>query len=108
VRRSVRRARVGVRLECPAAELGGCAGTVTIATRGTVRIGRVRARVVLGTARFTLRAGEARRVRVRLVSRATRLARRGRLRVRATVVTRDAAGNLAQSSRRLTIRVVRR
>lgn len=80
---------VKVPVQCPAAEAGGCKGTVTL-VRGTR---------ILGTARFTLKAGQTRDVTVRLrgVGKARRVA------AKAQVLSSDAAGNLAQSQRKLTI-----
>ncbi|HYM57885.1 MAG TPA: hypothetical protein VES79_07975, partial [Solirubrobacteraceae bacterium] len=107
VSRRSRRPSVRVTVNCPSTEPGGCAGTLTLTTLGAVRAGRVRAVVVLGTARFKLRSGQTRTLRVRLASGATRLARRGRIRARARAVSRDAARNVAESTRRYTITVRR-
>ncbi|HYF27769.1 MAG TPA: calcium-binding protein [Baekduia sp.] len=100
----IRAGRVGLALACPAAEAGGCRGTVTLRTASAVRVGGVRASVVLGSARFALRAGQRRTVSVKLASGARRLARGGRLAARAAVVSADAAGNLAQASRTVRLR----
>jgi hypothetical protein len=111
---------VRVTVNCPSSEPGGCNGTLTMTTLRAVTlgapgtpsasqlaIGRVRAVVVLGTARYALRSGQTRTLRVRLARGATRLARRGRIPARIRAVTRDAAGNLAESTRRYTIAVRR-
>lgn len=107
VRRGVPRARLAV--ACPVSERGGCAGRITLTTAKPVRGGRVRAPVVLGSARFRLSAGARTKLRVRLPRGASRLAdRRRRIAVRARTETRDAAGNLALSAPRLTLRFPRR
>ena len=49
-----------VPLSCPAAETGGCQTTVTLTTAKTVRLGRVRATVVLGSGSVSLRRRAAR------------------------------------------------
>lgn len=93
-------------MSCPAAEAGGCRGTLTLT--GSVRIGGRKITAILGTARFNLRAGQARTLTVKLPTRARRLVSGRTLRVRAQTTSRDQAGNLAQSSRtvRLTFRAV--
>lgn len=101
----LRNGRVRVSVECPAAEAGGCKGTVTLRTAGAVRLSGVRTVATLGQASFTLRPGQRRTVSVKLTTGARRLARRGRIAARAVVASADAAGNRAQSSRRVTVRV---
>ncbi len=112
------RPSVRVRVNCPPDEPGGCDGTLTLTTLRPVPLGTLaapaasqvrglRAVVVLGTRRYALQAGETRSLRLRLVRGATRLARRGRIRGRLRALNSDAAGNLAESTRRFTI-VVRR
>jgi extracellular elastinolytic metalloproteinase len=91
-----RRGRATVQLACPSGEPGACAGRVTI-TRAAARKAR---RIRLGSARFTIAAGERRRVAVRLSRTGRRLVRRhGRLRVRVVVTARDQAGNRATTGR---------
>lgn len=100
-----RRASVRVRLSCPATETGGCIGRLTLRTAKAVRLGRLRAQVVLGSRAFNLRGGQSARVRVRLATGYKRLAKRKRIAARSLVSSRDASGNRAESSRRLTIKV---
>jgi Ca2+-binding RTX toxin-like protein len=100
------RSTVRLRVSCPAAETGGCRGT--LALTGSVRIGGRRLTANLGSARFTLRAGQARTLTVRLPSRARRLATGRTLTVRAQTTSRDQAGNLAQSSRTVRLTFPRR
>ena len=107
ISRRARRPTVSIAVNCPTSEPGGCRGTLTLTTLRAVAVGRVRAVVVLGTAGFALRSGETRTLRVRLATGAARLARGGRLRARVRTVSRDAAGNVAESTRSYTITVRR-
>jgi hypothetical protein len=91
------RTSVALRLGCPAAEAGGCNGSVTVIAK--------RPRVVLGSSPFLLRAGERRAVRVRLrAARVARLATGRRHPVQARTVSRDAAGNAARRIIAMTLR----
>jgi Ca2+-binding RTX toxin-like protein len=89
-----------VPLSCPAAETGGCQTTVTLTTAKTIRVRRVRATLVLGSGRLSLRGGQRRTRSIQLASGVAALARRGKLATRVQIATRDAAGNTA--SRRVT------
>lgn len=108
VKRRTGRARTRITLECPAAEPGGCEGRLTLLTARRFKVARVPVRLVLGSARFDLDAGERARVKVRLPEGVRKLARNRRIPVRAQATSRDAAGNLAQSSERVTLRLARR
>jgi Ca2+-binding RTX toxin-like protein len=107
----IRNGRASTRLaiSCPAAEAGGCVGTVALLTSKPVRIGGERVFVVLGNARYNLRAGQRRVITVQLGSaRALRKIDRNRnIAVRAQTITRDAARNTATGSRSLTLRLPR-
>jgi Ca2+-binding RTX toxin-like protein len=92
--------RARVPLSCPAAEAGGCQTTVTLTTAKTVRLGRVRATVVIGSRSKSLRAGQRSTLSITLATGVAGLARRGKLATRVQIATRDAAGNTA--SRRVT------
>jgi Ca2+-binding RTX toxin-like protein len=119
VSRRSRRPSVRVTVNCPSSEPGGCNGTLTLTTLRPVPLGapgtpsasqvirRLRAVVVLGTVRYALQTGQTRTLRVRLARGATRLARRARIRARVRALNSDAAGNLAESTRRYTIAVRR-
>ena len=73
-------------------------------TLGTIKIARrhrragVRARVVLGAKRVSLRPGQRLTVRIRLARRAAGFARHGRLATRIRIKSSDAAGNSATRS----------
>jgi Ca2+-binding RTX toxin-like protein len=101
---NVRGRRARIALECPAAEAGGCEGSVALVSRRTFRVAGNRVRILLGSARFDIAAGERERVTVRLSRNARRLARQRRLPVTVQTLSEDAAGNLAQASERKTLR----
>jgi Ca2+-binding RTX toxin-like protein len=102
------RASTRIRLLCPAGETGGCEGTLTLLTNRKFRVGRVSTRVVIATKRFDLDAGERRRITVRLPKGIRSLARNRRIQTRVQTASTDAAGNLAQKTERLTLRLPRR
>ena len=92
------RGRAAIALSCPAGS-GGCSGKVTVTRTGTS------ARTIkLGSAQFRIAAGTTSKVKVKL-SRAARklLARKGKLKARARVAAKDAAGRSKTSSAGLTL-----
>jgi len=98
-------ARISV--QCPAAEAGGCKGTLTLVSRRTVRIGGIRIAVVLGSARYNLKAGQRRTLNVRTPG-GLRLISRGRaIAAQAHTVTTDGAGNTAEARKNLSLRLPR-
>jgi Ca2+-binding RTX toxin-like protein len=106
---AIRRGRASTRLSiaCPAAEAGGCKGTVTLLTARPVRIGSERVIAVLGSARYSLKAGQRKTVTVKLPKGVKRLAAGRAIAARAQTVTRDAAGNVAVGSRAISLRLPR-
>ena len=105
----IRRGRASTKLSisCPAAEAGGCVGTVTLTTAKAVRIGSQRVVAVLGSARYALKAGERKTVTVALPKGVRKLAVKRAIAARAQTVTRDAAGNVAVGSRAVSLRLAR-
>jgi Ca2+-binding RTX toxin-like protein len=99
------RAWTRLRVACPAAEAGGCIGTVTLVSAKPVRIGDQRVAVVLGSARYALAAGRTKRVTVRLPKGVRKLAKGRALAAVAQTVTRDAARNVATGSRAVSLRL---
>ena len=96
-----------IRVECPASEAGGCTGVLALQTRRTVSLGGTRFRAVVASKRYTLKAGQRKTLKVKLRKGVRALSRRGTLSLNAITTNRDAAGNLAQRSSRLSIRLVR-
>jgi Ca2+-binding RTX toxin-like protein len=96
-----------VPLSCPAAEAGGCQTTVTLTTAKVIRLGRVRAMLVLGSGSVSLRGGQRRTLSIPLAAGVATLARRGRLSTRVQIATRDAAGNAASRRVAVSLRIPR-
>lgn len=101
--------QVTVRISCPIGEVRGCRGTVTLATARKVaaRIVGGRARILtLGSARFSVAAGQVRIVRVRVTPATYRLLKRLRkVAIRVSARATDAAGNTSRRAVTLTLRV---
>jgi Ca2+-binding RTX toxin-like protein len=102
------RASVRLSLSCPAAEAGGCAGSVTLFSAKAIKIGSQRVIVRLGSANYRLNAGQRRTVTVRLPKGTRKLAKNRRIATRAQTVTRDQAGNVAVGTKALSLRLPRR
>ncbi|UUY04827.1 hypothetical protein LRS13_04670 [Svornostia abyssi] len=93
---------------CPAGETGGCSGELRLTTASAVVIGGVKVRVLVGTARYTLRPGQRQTRTIKLPAGVERLAGKGRqLRLIAAAVTRDASGNVAESSTRRSVKLAK-
>ena len=97
-----------LRVSCPAAEAGGCATTLTVATRHAVKLGDAKVVAVLGSAKVKLAGGHAATVSIRLASATARLATVGKLATTVSVVSRDAAGNVATASAARTLLLPKR
>ncbi len=82
-------------VSCPAAEAGGCRTALTLETAKAVKLGKVRAVLVLGSATVNLAPGQRKTVSVRVNGGAAGLARHGKLSTRIRVSSSDAAGNTA-------------
>ena len=106
---TIRRGRATTRIsvECPAAEAGGCKGTLTLLSAKPVRIGSAKVIAVLGSARYSLKAGERKTVTVALPKGVRKLAVKRAIAARAQTVTSDAAGNVAVGSRTVSLRLAR-
>ena len=106
---TIRRGRATTRIsvECPAAEAGGCKGTLTLLSAKPVRIGSAKVIAVLGSARYSLKAGERKTVTVALPKGVRKLAVKRSIAARAQTVTSDAAGNVAVASRTVSLRLAR-
>jgi Ca2+-binding RTX toxin-like protein len=96
-----------VRVSCPASEAGGCNGALVLQTARTVSLGGTRFHAIVASKRYALASGQAQTLKVKLPKGVRALSRRGTLTVDAITTNRDAAGNLAQRSSRLAIKLVR-
>ena len=97
-----------VRVQCPASEAGGCVrGTLVLQTARTVTLGGTKFHAVVASKRYTLRRAQRKTLSLRLPKGVRRLSRRGTLSLNAITTNRDAAGNLAQRSTRIAVKLVR-
>ena len=85
-----------LKLECDATALEGCTGRLTLLVYA--KIGGHRVQVVLAKVNYDLDRGEDRRVKVKLPKVVKRLAKDGRLKVKAQAVARNAAGDLTTAT----------
>jgi uncharacterized repeat protein (TIGR01451 family) len=100
--------RALILLRCRATA-GGCRGSITFERRVGAARTRTGRRHRLSSGSFRLRAGEGRRVPVRLTSQGFALLRaRQLLSVRAVVVSRDASGHRTTASRLVVLRTARK
>jgi Ca2+-binding RTX toxin-like protein len=97
-----------VRVQCPTAEAGGCTGSLSLLTARPVRIGGVKVQALLGSKSYALKGGETRTLSIKLPKGVNRLARHGKLSLKAQSVSRDAAGNVATGSSKLTVKLQKR
>lgn len=107
VTRSKGRLTARVPVTCPTTEIGGCKVALTLQTASRVKVGGVRAVVLLGTKTVTLKTGQKTTVTVALTSGAAKFARKGKIAARATLWTTDAANNASSSSRRVSVALPR-
>jgi Ca2+-binding RTX toxin-like protein len=94
-----------VPVSCPKAEAGGCRTTLTLETAKAVRLGKVRAVLVLGSKSARLRPGQRSTLSIRLVGGAAGVAKAGKLPARVRIASRDAAGNFAARSLAVGLRI---
>jgi Ca2+-binding RTX toxin-like protein len=95
-------------VSCPAAEAGGCRTALTLVTAKAVKLGKIRAVLVLGSAMVNLAPGQRTTVSVRLTGGAIGLAIHGRLAARVRIASSDAAGNSAARSVAVGLHIPRR
>jgi Ca2+-binding RTX toxin-like protein len=99
----VTKGRASLRLSCPPGSSGDCTGSLSLRSAAAVRLGGVRARLQLGSARYDIPSGATRTVTVKLVRGLRSVAdRRGHLDVVVFAYT-GAQGSIASSSRRATL-----
>jgi hypothetical protein len=93
---------IPLRISCAAAEPEPCSGVLRVESSRRVRHRpRTRPRILnLGRAAFSVQPGQARTINVRVSRRSASVARRlRRVRITATAVARDTAGNESVRSR---------
>ncbi|HEX6667703.1 MAG TPA: calcium-binding protein [Solirubrobacterales bacterium] len=92
-------------LSCPATEAGGCQVSITLQTAKAVKLGTVKAVVVLGSAKATLAAGATATAKVALKSSASALTKGGKLAATALITSTDAAGNTVNTTAPVALKV---
>ena len=99
----VKRGVASIKVSAPAGASGNSTGSLTVRTAKAVRLGGLKAVLQLGSARYRIAPGASRTIKVKVPKGTNRLAgRKGGLKVRAVAST-GRSGNLATSSRRLTL-----
>jgi hypothetical protein len=98
------RTAIRVPLTCPASELGGCKGTLTVLSARTLNLGRgIRAILILASAQFSLQPGEAKQISLRLGNGFLRLANGKTFSARLQILSQDAVGNVVAATQALRI-----
>ena len=99
----VKRGTASIKLSCPAISPGDCTGSLAVRTANRVKLAGLKVALQLGSARYNIAPGASRTLKVKLAKGSRRLAdRNGRLKVLAVAST-GPSGQIAQSSRRLTL-----
>jgi Ca2+-binding RTX toxin-like protein len=99
----VKRGIASIKVSAPAGASTNSTGSLTVRTAKAVRLAGLKVTLQLGSARYDIAPGASKTLKVKLAKGSRRLAdRRGRVRVRAVAST-GPSGEIAQSSRRLTL-----
>ena len=77
-----RRASRSLKLSCPAGT-SGCTGSVSLFTTKTIKVGKLKAQLLLGRQSYSLKAGETKTIKVKLASGTAKLAKKKKLAVSA-------------------------
>jgi hypothetical protein len=96
-----------VGLACPAAETGGCDTTLTLTTAKAVKLGALRGVLTLGAKHVALKPGQRAALAIALPAGVEQIASRAAIAAQASVLSKDAAANVATSARRLSLLVPR-
>ncbi|HEX5609566.1 MAG TPA: calcium-binding protein [Solirubrobacterales bacterium] len=92
-------------LSCPSTETGGCQVSVTLQTAKAVKLGAVKAIVVLGSANVTLAPGATATAKIPLKASASALAKGGKLAAKALFTSTDSAGNTVNTTALVALKV---
>src|SRR5215207_4101651 len=99
----VKRGIALIKVSAPAGASGNSTGTLTLRTAKAIRLAGLKVALQLGRKRYSIAPGASKTLKVKLAKGTQRLAgRQGRLKVVAVAST-GASGQIAQSSRRLTL-----
>ena len=94
----VKKGVASIKVTCPAGT-AGCKGSVALFSAKTIKVGKLKAKLELGRASYTVGAGQSKTIKVKLASGAAKLAKKKKLAVTARVVS-DGAG---EKSSKLTL-----
>ena len=67
-----------MKLSCPAGT-AGCTGSVSLFSTKTIKVGQLKAQLLLGRKSFSLKAGETKTIKVKLASGTAKLAKKKKL-----------------------------
>jgi Ca2+-binding RTX toxin-like protein len=99
----VKKGAASIKISCPATSPGNCTGSLTVRTAKGIKLAGLKFALQLGRAHYKIAAGTSKTLKVKLAKGSQRLAdRKGHLKVLAVASTGH-SGNIAQSSRRLTL-----
>src|SRR5215211_6465602 len=93
-----------IKLRAPAGASGNSTGTLTLDTAKAIRLAGLKVAVQLGSSRYNLAPGASKTLKVKLAKGSQRLASSKRQLKVVAVASTGASGQIAQSSRRLTLR----
>jgi len=95
---TVKKGVASLKLSCPAGT-SGCKGTVTLLTAKKVKLGRVKAQLVLGSVKYSLNPGQTRTIKTKLTAGAAKLAKKKKL----ASAARVASGAAGEKSLKVTL-----
>ena len=82
----VKKGVASITVSCPGGT-AGCKGTVTLVSAKSIKVGKLKAKLVLGSAGYSLGAGQSRTIKVRLAPGTAKLAKKKKLAVSARVTS---------------------
>jgi Ca2+-binding RTX toxin-like protein len=96
-----RRYRAGIKLACDASAIEGCSGKLSLLAKA--KIGGKRLEVLVASKRYKLDAGDKTTVDVRIPKYVKKLVKKGKLKLKAQAVARNAAGDYTVASKYVTL-----
>jgi hypothetical protein len=85
----VKKGVASIKVTCPAGT-AGCKGSVALFSAKTIKVGRLKAKLDLGRASYTVGAGQRKTIKIKLASGTAKLAKKKKLAVTARVVSNGA------------------
>ena len=100
-----KRDTASIKVSCPAISPGNCTGSLAVRTAKRIKLAGLNVALQLGSARYDIAPGASTTLKVKLANGSRRLAdNKGQLKVLAVAST-GRSGKIAQSSRRLTLKL---